>query len=65
MGNAYWLKESTGFTDLVGHVGLGYAVTKHCSLTGAVYASSILDGRFRDAIDAAGWNEDNLWVLVG
>lgn len=65
MGNAYWLDRSTGFTDLVGKVGLTYAVTKHCSLTGAVYASSIVDSSYRDALDAAGIDQDNLWALVG
>lgn len=64
-GLAYWGDKSSGLADLVAKVGATYALTPHTSLTAAVYGSSILATKYRDALDAAGLDEDNLWVLVG
>ncbi|MBL8732035.1 MAG: hypothetical protein JNN13_06670 [Planctomycetes bacterium] len=65
MGSAYWLDRSAGMADLVARVGGAYAITPHCSLTAAVYASTILDSSYGDALDAAGIDQDNVWVLIG
>jgi hypothetical protein len=64
-GAAYWGDRSSGLADLIASVGLSYAASPHVSLTGKVYGSSILASGYRDALDAAGLAQDNLWVLVG
>jgi len=64
-GNAYWLDRSSGFADLTASAGLAYALSPHVSLTATGYASTIVASDYRDALDLAGIESDNFWILLG
>jgi hypothetical protein len=64
-GNVYFFAEETDLADLNLTAGLSYALSDHTSLFGRLNASTIVGSDYGDAIEAAGIETDNLWLVIG
>ncbi|QDU83339.1 Bacterial protein of unknown function (Gcw_chp) [Planctomycetes bacterium Pla163] len=62
---AYYGSTSGGLADLLFSAGLGYAVDEHMSVGLGLFASSILGSDLEDAVDAAGYDTDSVWLALG
>lgn len=64
-GTAYWGDDSSGLADLNAGVAVVHEWGEHVSVTAGVHASTILNGDYEDALDAADIDSNHITFLAG
>jgi hypothetical protein len=64
-GRVYFNADETGLADVLLSAGVSHAIDEHTSLFARVSFSTLVDGDYRDGVDALGIEADNAWLSVG
>lgn len=64
-GRVYFNADETGLADVLLSAGVNHALDEHTNLFARLSLSTLVDGDYRDGVDALGIEADNAWLSIG